>query len=96
MGTDFAVGDKVRILEGNILAGKAGVIIKDGGSQNLGYRKPGEAKYNTFIQQWLVKIDDTGDEILFSEGSLRGAFAPSEGRPLFLFISPSPSIRGRG
>lgn len=75
MGTNFAVSDKVRILEGHIgvsikLAGKTGVIIKDGGRQNLGFRKPGEPKYNTFIQQWLVTLDDTGDAVLFPEGSL--------------------------
>ncbi len=70
MGTNFAMGDKVRILEGNILAGKTGVIIKDGGSPHLGFRKPGEAIPKADIQQWLVKLDDTGDEVLFPEGSL--------------------------
>ncbi len=70
MGTDFAVGDKVKILEGHGFDGKTGVIIKDGGLQNLGVRKLGEGKYNTYLKQWIVKLDDTGDEVAFFEGML--------------------------
>ena len=70
MGIKFAVGDKVRILKDNSLVGKTGVIIKDGGKLNLGYRKLGENKYNTFLQQWVIKLDDTGDEVSLLEGSL--------------------------
>ncbi len=70
MGTNFAVGDKVRILESHGFDGKTGVIIKDGGLQNLGFRKLGEDKYNTWLQQWIVKLDDTGNEVPFFEGAL--------------------------
>ena len=70
MGTNFTVGDRVRILEGNGFDGKTGVIIKDGGLQNLGFRKLGEDKYNTWLQQWIVKLDDTSDEVPFFEGAL--------------------------
>lgn len=71
MGTDFAVGDKVRVREGNgLFSGRTGIIIKDGGKQNLGFRKLGESEYNTWLQQWVVKFNDTGEETNLPEGSL--------------------------
>jgi len=70
METNFAVGNKVRILEGNPFAGKTGVIIRDAAPMNLGVRKLGESEYDTWLKQWLVKLDDTGEEILFTEGAL--------------------------
>ena len=71
MGTNFAVGDKLRILEGYVFDGKTGVIIKDGGLQNLGFRKLGEGKYSNSLQMWIVKLDDIGDEVSFPEGALK-------------------------
>ena len=73
MKSTFSVGDKVKIvgkISDDTLIGKTGVIIKDGGLQNLGFRKLGEDKYNTWLQQWIVKLDDTGNEVPFFEGAL--------------------------
>jgi hypothetical protein len=70
MDANFVVGDKVRISKDNGMVGKTGVIIKDGGRTNLGFRKLGEGEYNTWLQQWVVKINDTGDELNLFEGSL--------------------------
>ena len=69
MGTNFAVGDKVRILESHGFDGKTGVIIKDGGFQKGGSRKIGE-EYKNWLHQWVVKLDDTGDEVAFFDGAL--------------------------
>ncbi len=70
MGTKFCMGDKVRILEGNDFDNETGIIIKDGGFQNLGVRKLGESKYNTSLHQWIVKLDSTGSEVPFFDGAL--------------------------
>ncbi|MFC2047680.1 hypothetical protein ACFLTK_05375 [Chloroflexota bacterium] len=78
METNFSVGDKVRmvgkIAEDEIYFGKTGVIIKDAGVQNMGFRELGkaigESKGNKPLKQWLVKLDDTGTEMPFFEGSL--------------------------
>ena len=72
MGTNFAVGDKVKIV-GKIadekFIGHTGKIISDGGFQKGGYRKIGEG-YKNWLHQWVVKLCDTGEEVLFSDGSL--------------------------
>ena len=72
METNFAVGDKVRIV-GKIAdeeyIGKTGVIIKDGGFQKGGNRNLGE-KYKNWLHQWVVKLDDTSKELFFFDGSL--------------------------
>ncbi|MBA7696427.1 hypothetical protein ES703_105075 [subsurface metagenome] len=75
MGTNFAVGDKVRIvgeIAGDEFIGRTGVIIKDGGRSNEpGVRKLYEGwKLKTGPQQWIVKLDDTGNEVAFFEGAL--------------------------
>ena len=70
MGTNFAVGDKVRNTRDDKFIGRTGIIIMDGGLQNLGFRKIGEYKYGTSLQQWVVKLDDTSEEISFFEGAL--------------------------
>ena len=72
MGTNFNVGDKVKIV-GRIaddkFIGKTGVIIKDGGFQQGGFRRIGEESKNS-LHQWIEKLDDTGDELPFFDGSL--------------------------
>ncbi len=54
--------------------GKTGLIIKDAGLMPIGNRKLygafGEGKNITRIQQWLVKLDDTGDEVVCFEAYL--------------------------
>jgi hypothetical protein len=70
METNFAVGDKVKIVRGlEECVGKTGIIIKDGGFQKGGSRKLGE-EYKNWLHQWVVKLDDTGEELAFFDGSL--------------------------
>jgi len=72
MGTNFAKDDKVRIV-GKIASDefieKTGVIIRDGGFKKGGFRKLGE-ELKDWLHQWVVKLDDTGEEQDFFDGSL--------------------------
>ena len=72
MEINFAVHDKVRIvgkIAGDEFIKKTGVIIRDGGFQKGGVRKLGE-EYKNWLHQWVVKLDDTGEEVAFFDGSL--------------------------
>ena len=73
MESTFAVGVKVKILGRfrDELKGQTGVIIKDAGFMNkIGTRKLGETWGKSCEKQWLVKLDNTGEESQFPEVTL--------------------------
>ena len=70
MGTNFAVGDKVRILEGNGFDGETGEINRDAGFLMGGTRKLNEGYKKPLLHFWLVMLDDTAKLERFPEGAL--------------------------